>query len=207
VLGAQAAPQEGAMTYIIEVLRQEHRNIEKLLRVLEREFSIFDRGERPDYEVLLAAIDYFKDYPNSCHHPKEDMIFEKLEVRDASATATIGDLEAEHQEGARRLRRVAQTVEAILNDQDLPRQTISDIMRDFIENERQHMAMEERLVFPAALNALRPADWAEIALKLADRFDPLSQLGFEEKFNKLRRTILELEEEAEAERREPRGHA
>jgi hypothetical protein len=34
------------MTYMIEVLRQEHRSIEKLLRVLERELSVFDRGDR-----------------------------------------------------------------------------------------------------------------------------------------------------------------
>ena len=66
------------MTYVIEILRQEHRNIEKLLRVLERELSLFDRGERPDYEVIHAVIDYFTDYPDSCHHPKEDMIFERL---------------------------------------------------------------------------------------------------------------------------------
>src|SRR5215475_10644110 len=66
------------MVDIIQGLRQEHRNIESLLRVLERELSVFDRGERPDYEVVLAVIDYFKDYPDCCHHPKEDMIVEKL---------------------------------------------------------------------------------------------------------------------------------
>ena len=66
------------MTYIIEVLRQEHCNIEKLLSVLERELSVFDRGDRPDYEVVLAVIGYFKDYPDSCHHPKEDIIVEKF---------------------------------------------------------------------------------------------------------------------------------
>ena len=189
------------MTYIVEVLRQEHRNIEKLLWVLERELMAFDRGERPDYEVVLAAIDYFKDYPDSCHHPKEDMIFERLKVRDAAAAATVGDLEAEHQEGARRLRRVAQTIEAVLRDEDLLRHTMHDIMRDFIDHERQHMAKEERLLFPAALNALLPADWAEIALKLTDRRDPLSQPRLEEKFNTLRRNILKLEEEAEEARR------
>ncbi len=59
------------MIKLIEVLRQEHRNMEKLLRVLERELSLFDRGDRPDYEVVLAVIDYFKDYPDSCHHPKK----------------------------------------------------------------------------------------------------------------------------------------
>jgi hemerythrin-like domain-containing protein len=51
------------MTYVVEVLRQEHRNIEKLLGVLERELSVFDRGDRPNYEVVLGVIEYFKDYP------------------------------------------------------------------------------------------------------------------------------------------------
>src|SRR4030095_13006132 len=150
------------MVDIIQGLRQEHRNIESLLRVLERELSVFDRGERPDYEVVLAVIDYFKDYPDSCHHPKEDMIVEKLEARDPVAAATIGDLEAEHQEGATRLRLVAQAVERVLSDQDLVRENVANIIRNFINNERQHMAMEERVVFPAALNALRPQDWADI---------------------------------------------
>jgi hemerythrin-like domain-containing protein len=188
------------MTDFIQVLRQEHRNIESLLCVLERELSVFDRGERPDYEIILAVIDYFKDYPDSCHHPKEDMIVEKLKARDPVAAATCGDLEAEHQEGTKRLRRVAQAVERVLSDQDLLRQNVDNIIRDFINHERQHMAMEERIVFPAALNALRPQDWADIALKLADRYDPFYQPGFEEKFNRLRRNILKMEEEAEAER-------
>src|SRR5262249_7923852 len=112
------------MTYIIEVLRQEHRNIESLLCVLERELSVFDRGDRPDYEVVLAVLDYFKDYPDCCHHPKEDMIVEKLKARDPVATATIADLAGEHQEGTRRLRRVAQAVERVLSDQDLVRQNV-----------------------------------------------------------------------------------
>src|SRR5215467_1294188 len=196
----EAALRESKMTDFIEVLRQEHRNIESLLCVLERELSVFDRGERPDYEVVLAVIDYFKGYPDSCHHPREDMIVEKLKVRDPVAAATIGDLEAEHQEGTKRLRRVGQAVERVLSDQDLVRQNVDDIIRDFINHERRHMAMEERVVFPAALKALRAEDWADIALKLADRYDPFYQPGFEEKFNTLQRNILEMEEEAEAER-------
>jgi hemerythrin-like domain-containing protein len=188
------------MAYMIEVLRQEHRNIESLLGVLERELSVFDRGERPDYEVVLAVIDYFKDYPDSCHHPKEDMIVEKIKARDPAAAATMGDLEAEHQEGTKRLRRVAQAVERVLSDHDLLRQNVDNIIRDFIDHERQHMAMEERVVFPAALKVLRPEDWADVALKMADRSDPFYQWGFEEKFNTLRRNILKMEEEAEAER-------
>ena len=188
------------MTYMIEVLRQEHWNIESLLRVLEQELRVFERGDRPDYEVILAVINYFRDYPDSCHHPKEDLIVGKLKARDPLAAATIGDLEAEHREGAKRLRRVALAVERVLSDQDVLRQTVNDIIRDFIKHERQHMTMEERVVFPAAVDALRPEDWADIAKKLADRDDPFYQPGFEEKFKTLRRNILKMEEEAKAAR-------
>jgi hemerythrin-like domain-containing protein len=194
------SPREGKMTEMIEILHQEHRNIESLLRVLERELSVFDRGGRPDYEVVLAVIDYFEDYPDTCHHPKEDMIVEKLRARDPVAVATIGDLEAEHQAGTKRLRGVAQAVERVLSDQDLVRENVANIIRDFIDHERQHMAKEERVVFPAALNALQPQDWADIALKVADRYDTFHQLGFEEKFNRARRSILKMEEEAQTER-------
>jgi hypothetical protein len=45
---------------IIEILCQEHRNIEKLLQVMEEELTVFDRGERPDYEVFGAIVEFFK---------------------------------------------------------------------------------------------------------------------------------------------------
>ncbi|MFZ0426319.1 MAG: hemerythrin domain-containing protein [Xanthobacteraceae bacterium] len=188
------------MTELIDVLRQEHRNIKKLLKVLERELAVFDRSDRPDYEVLRGVIDYFMDYPDACHHPKEDLIYAKLAVRDRAAVTAVGDLEAEHREGARRLRRVALAVEKVLDDQDLLRRDVDKIVRDFIVHERRHMAKEERLLFPAALKALQPADWADIALQLADRYDPLSAPSVEAKYEALRRTILKLEDEAEAER-------
>lgn len=188
------------MIEMIEVLRDEHRNIEKLLRILDRELRIFDRGDRPDYELMQAIIDYFNHYPDSCHHPKEDLIVEKLKLRDPGAMATMGNLEAEHREQAARLRRVAQAIERVLGDEDLARQSVDNIMRDFVDREREHMTMEERLVFPVALNALYPEDWADIALKLADRYDPLSCPGLEEKFTLLRESILELEADAAVER-------
>jgi hemerythrin-like domain-containing protein len=188
------------MTYMVEILRQEHCNLETLLRVLERELTVFDAGDRPDYEVILAVIDYFKDYPVSCHHPKEDMIFEKLKLRDPVRAAGIGDLEAEHREEAGRLQRVSVAVERVLSDQEVPRKAVDDIIRDFISHERQHMAMEESVLFPAALDALQPEDWVAIGSKLADRDDPFYQPQFERKFAKLRRNILDMEAAAEAER-------
>jgi hemerythrin-like domain-containing protein len=185
---------------VIEILRQEHRNIEKLLLVLEQELNVFARGDRPDYEVVHAIIAYFQVYPDAYHHPLEDEVFEKLKARDSAAAAKIGDLAADHRRGAERLRRVAEAVETVLADQELLRQTVNDIIRDFIEQERRHMAMEERNFFPAAIKALQLQDWGEIASRMTDQSDPLFNEVVEEKFDVVRRHILELEQEAEAER-------
>ena len=188
------------MIEIIEILRQEHRNLEKLLRVMEQELRVFDRGERPDYEVFGAIIEFFKKYPDSCHHPKEDVIYEKFKARDPDRAASISDLQAEHREGAVRLRRVAQAIETVLNDEEVLREDVDRIVRDFIDNERKHIALEEEVVFPAIVDTLQPGDWADVALTLADRYGPPSTADFEEQFSTLRRNILELEEAAVARR-------
>jgi hemerythrin-like domain-containing protein len=190
--------KEGAM--VIEILRQEHRNVEKLLLVLERELGVFARGEHPDYEVIHAVIGYFQVYPNVYHHPLEDMVLEKLKTRDSAAAAKIGDLAADHRRGAERLRRVSQAVESALADRELLRQTINDIIRDFIEDERRHMAMEERDFFPAAVKALQPRDWQDIASRSTDRKNPLFSEVIEERFEVVRSHVWQLEQEAEAER-------
>jgi hemerythrin-like domain-containing protein len=186
------------MIEIIEILRQEHRNIEELLRLMEGELTVFDRGERPDYEIFGAIIEYFKKYPDTCHHPKEDIIYEKFKMRDPSRAASVADLQAEHREGAVRLRRVAQVLHSVLNDQDLLRTSVDRIVRDFIDNERKHIALEEEAVFPAIVDTLQPADWAEVALIIADRYGSPSQADFEEQFGSLRRDILELAQQRQS---------
>jgi hemerythrin-like domain-containing protein len=185
------------MSNIIQILLEEHRNIDKLLLVLEHELEVFDRSEEPDYEILQAVIQYFQDYPESCHHPKEDMVFEKLKVRDSAAANSIGDVEAEHQVETKRLRRLVEAVEEILAGREFLRQTFHDVVHDFIEHQRQHMDKEERLLFPAAVQGLRPDDWAELDARLNDRKDPLFNGVIETKFQALQRTILRWQRETE----------
>src|SRR6202158_1517570 len=185
---------------IIERLSQEHRNIETLLAVLERELEVFDRGDRPDYEVIRAVISYFEVYPEVYHHPQEDLVFAKLKIRDPAAAAKVGNLPHKPQKGQDRLRRARQAVDSILADREMLRQNVDNIVRDFIEHERRHIMMEDRDFFPAALKALEPQDWTEIASALTNHEDPLFSEAAEETFGALRTRILQLEQEAEAER-------
>src|SRR5260370_18058300 len=185
---------------IIERLSQEHRNIERLLAILEQELEVFDRGDRPDYEVIRGVVSYFEVYPEVYHHPQEDLVFAKLRIRDPAAAVKVGNLAREHQKGAERLRRVAQAVDSVLADREVLRQDVNNIIRDFIEHERHHIMMEDRDFFPAAVKVLEPQDWTEIASAVTGHKDPLFSDVVEERFDALRAHILRLEQEAEAER-------
>jgi hemerythrin-like domain-containing protein len=186
---------------IVELLTGEHRNIEKLLAVLEHELEVFDSGDRPDYEVIRAIISYFQVYPKEFHHPQEDMVFAKLMLRDPAAAAKVGDLAGEHDKLARHLQRVAEAIDAVLSDREMLRETVDAIIRDFIERERRHMAMEDRYFFPAAAKSLHPQDWTEIASAVNRREDPLFSEVAEQRFDAVRAHILQLEQESEAERK------
>ena len=188
------------MPKIIEILLQEHQNIEKLLLVLERELAIFDRSERADYEILQTIIHYFQDYPASCHHPKEELIFEKLKARDPIAAKNFGDVEGDHELEVQRLRSFERAVDAVLADQEFLRENFHLAVHDFVEHQRRHLEKEERLLFPAAVKALQREDWAEIDGRLDDRKDPLFNSVVEARFQNLQKTILRWERETEESR-------
>lgn len=136
---------------IIERLSQEHRNIRKLLAILEREFETFDTGQRPDCEVIRSIISYFEIYTEVYHHPQEDLVYAKLKNRDPAAAKQIGNLAREHRKGVNRLRKVAEAIAFVLSGREGLRQNVDTVVGEFIEHERRHMMMEDQEFFPQRL--------------------------------------------------------
>lgn len=171
----------------------------RVLNALEHQLAIFDRGEQPDYDVLLASAEYFTGFPNRRHHPKEDLIFRKLKIMDPAAAESIGDLEAEHEELAGLAGHFREGVENILEDVEVPRKAFDAMLRHFIRDQRRHIQMEEEIIFPLALRVLGPRDWAEIEAQVAKEEDPLFGAETSRGFEALLRHILKWEQEDEAE--------
>jgi hemerythrin-like domain-containing protein len=188
------------MTEVFERLHDEHRIIEKLLLVLEQELAVFDRRERPDYEILQAVVRFFEDYSASGHDVKERIVFDVLKARDPEAGAMIGGLETEHGQDAYRLQRLEHVLTGILTDHDVPRQALDDAVHDFIRHARYQIDFEERVLFPAALKALRPEDWAGIEAQLSDGRRLSSNAATQERFRVLSECILQWEQAEQAAR-------
>ena len=183
------------MATIIEQIRDEHRSMTKLLDALERQIGVFSEGGQPDYEVILGAIDYFLDYPDRCHHPKEDLLARKI-LEGTDTAGPLQKLEAQHEELGILTRRFAQLVRRVLDEAELSRTDLTRAATEFIATQRHHMEMEEEHFLPLAESALRPEDLAALHSELTAEADPLMDPDDEARYASLRDAILSWEAEA-----------
>lgn len=185
------------MSEVIRILRREHANMATLVKTLEWQLGEFERGGSPDYELIRSALDYFLSFPDLYHHPKEDMVYARLCQRDPDAARLIGDLRREHETLAARTREVSAGVIAVLDNAQVPRESLARWARAFIELQRTHMQMEEEVFFPAALKALTEADWRALENEMRREEDPLFGDSVGRRFEALRTSILKWQTEAE----------
>ncbi len=178
------------MTDILDAIQEEHVNMAKMLNALERQLAVFDAGETPDYDIVRGVADYCLDFPDLYHHPKEDLVFERLEARDPAAAAEIGDLRSEHRELRTQTLRLQEAIAAVLGDLEVPRGRFDEALRAFLDAYRLHMNKEERAFLPAARRVLSAADLAEIQDRLDRPEDPLFGARSEQRFAALREDIL-----------------
>jgi hemerythrin-like domain-containing protein len=183
------------MTNIIQQIRDEHKNMAKLLDAFERQIAVFNDGGKPDYEVLVGVIDYFLDYPDRCHHPKENLLARKILEGASDAVGPLRKLEAQHEELGILTRRFSQLLRRVLDEAELPRNDLTRAAKEFIATQRQHMEMEEEHFLPLAEFALSRNDLAALDSEFLAETDPLLDPDTEARYATLRTAILTWEAE------------
>lgn len=174
--------------------------MESVLLVLEQEVALFDRTERPDFEIIAGVIDFFQCYPAQCHRPKEDLLFARIKARSPESAAAVADIEAEQGQAARHLETFARLIESIVNEREIERTAIDAAARAFAAHQRRHMEIEERVLLPAALASLQAEDWAELDARLADTGKPVCDRASEARLEQLKQRIARWEREDQADR-------
>jgi hemerythrin-like domain-containing protein len=161
------------MVQIIDQLRRDHRNMRVLLDIIEEEMNAYRNGRVPDFDLLRMIAEYTLDYPNLVHHPKEDLVFDRLVMRDPAAKAVIGRLVHEHEELSELTRRFAAAISNAAHDLELSREWLDALAREYLLANRMHMQTEETNFLPRAAAILTDQDWIEIEQKAAHTEDPM----------------------------------
>lgn len=182
------------MTNIIQELRIEHTNMKQLLKILEDQIGIFEIAGQPDYTTAQDIILYFLDFPDQCHHPKENFLAQKLLELSPKGAEFLHQLPELHEELGGLTQNMAKVIRRVLNEAELPREDVSRAVEEFINSQRQHIDMEEASFLPLAEHVLSEADLEELESEIFQREDPLFAPKVEEHFAMLRDHILRWQE-------------
>jgi len=182
------------MTNIIQELRIEHTNMKQLLKILEDQIGIFGIAGQPDYTTAQDIILYFLDFPDQCHHPKENLLAQKLLDLSPKGAEFLRQLPELHEELGALTQNMAKVIRRVLNEAELPREDVSRAVEEFINSQRQHIDMEEASFLPLAEHVLSEADLEELESEIFQREDPLFAPKVEEHFAMLRDHILRWQE-------------
>ncbi|HKY94448.1 MAG TPA: hemerythrin domain-containing protein [Kiloniellales bacterium] len=175
---------------IIEELHVEHRTMARLLDLLDRQVSRFERSAEPDYALMQQIVDYFLDFPDRYHHPKEDLLAKLMIERAPARAEPLRGLAGKHEELGLLTRRFQRLLQRVLDEAELPRQQVVRAAREFIASQRYHMEGENRDFLPLAQEVLRAGDLERLDYELFGKQDPLQETKEGAPFAKVRDALL-----------------
>lgn len=179
------------MSTHIQKWKTEHTNYRKLLTLLETRAQQFSGGERPEYELMSDVIYYMTQYPDRFHHPREDVAFKALLERDPGAKPVVDELTGQHEAIARSGAALSEDLSAAAADAIVARATIEADVQGYVALMREHMAQEERDVFPRLSRSLTDADWFVVDSAIHFKADPLFDEHVEQRFQAIHRQIAD----------------
>jgi hemerythrin-like domain-containing protein len=140
---------------------------------------------------------YIKAFPETLHHPKEDAhLFRKLRARTHDFDATLDELERQHVEGHQLVEELGRSIAAYETDPKGGFAQFAATVERFATSQMEHMALEVKVIIPAARRHLSEADWVEIGSAFAGNSDPRFSVDNDEEFRQLFARIMNLAPES-----------
>ena len=175
------------MASVIQDLHQDHRNIHELLGLLARELDAVDDVSGGDFELMRDIMIYMTRYPDQAHHPKENLMFERMRERGVGSDTerTIEKLLREHVALAEKGNVFRDMLIGVVDGALVERDTLVATGRDYAEFLSYHAHLEDETVFVEAVEMLDDEDWSAIGRVFEARSDPVFGPVVQEEFRVL----------------------
>lgn len=158
----------------VTTLCEEHRYMSLLLDTLEEKIKGDDQIPAADYFLINDVVRYMHEYPDAVHHPTEDLLFEKLIVRDPSTKTIVQNVQRDHQKLTSDTDRILKLLDTAEREQSLETaDAVRVACKLYVDRLRAHMQKEESELFSRSISCLAPRDWKVIERRLNDVDDPL----------------------------------
>lgn len=173
----------------LRIIKDEHRKLWRIAITVDQVLDDMQAEGKVDGAFLGSVFDYFEQFVDDCHHPKEDdYLFRLLRQRSPEAAALLDRLEAEHRDAPANLKGLRNKL-ALAESRRLPVSDLAEALRGYLAGLKEHVRIEEKEIFPLAAAALTAADWQEIDTAFLNNADPAfgtqAQAGFRELFHRV----------------------
>ncbi len=177
------------MTGILESLRHDHVNMAVISSLAFHELAKIEAGQTAELDLLEDIMCYVTGYPDTHHHPTEDILFERLKLRVPEAADDVDAILFEHQRMIASGTRFLDLIRAAKNEVVIARDDIVLTGRASFTLLERHMSIEERQLFPLAQHKLTVEDWEQLGERIEQRPDSLFDVPLDNYYRCLRNRI------------------
>jgi hemerythrin-like domain-containing protein len=174
---------------ILNHLRNEHLNINSLLRILERQLESIRIGDRPDYFLMHDIARYLTYFSDHYHHPFEDMIYTRLADKHQKFLTIVSEIGRQHHQIALKGTELRELIGGIIKGSIISRETIFGDGSGYINIYRSHMQTEEEELFGPLSANLTPGDWEDLISTFQWRPDPINADDVSREYQNLKEYI------------------
>ena len=152
-----------------EILMDEHRVIERVLGVLEIAAGRAEHGDPVRPGLFLDAADFIMNFADGSHHHKEEGVLFKVLI-DAGMPLEGGPIAvmlSEHEQARAYTRGLREAAERWEQGDDLGRNQVAQAATSYAMLLRQHIAKEDRILFPLADQTIPPSKHDQLVADFA----------------------------------------
>ncbi|OIO55053.1 MAG: hypothetical protein COX57_01875 [Alphaproteobacteria bacterium CG_4_10_14_0_2_um_filter_63_37] len=146
------SPQKGVAMKLTELLRQEHRTIERMLNVLDHWCVAIRGGEPVDGQAALRGVGWLVEYADHWHHHKEEqLLFSAMEAAGVPREGgPLGVMLFEHDNGRKYLEAMGAAAQQIAAGERGGGEAFCRAVRQYTFLIGQHILKEDRVLYPMA---------------------------------------------------------
>ncbi|HPI93769.1 MAG TPA: hemerythrin domain-containing protein [Deltaproteobacteria bacterium] len=131
-------------------LMWEHRLIEQIIPLMQKEILSIRNDRRTDIVFIERAVDFFRTYADRTHHGKEeDILFAELEKKPLTEVhrRIMGELQKEHVIARGNVRALIEARQAFLEGDNGMQEKIAVHMTNLVELYPRHIEKEDKAFF------------------------------------------------------------
>lgn len=173
------------MHKILEKLKRDHRNLEKILTLLTTHLDHFFAGSDSNFDLIIELMEYLEAFADQGHHRLENIIFEVAMERMEDHRVLFECLGKQHKDLDYLTRTFRQSLEGVIHETVMSREELETQGREYIALQHLHLDVEEREAFPLLNAGLTKDEWECISANMPKYDDPVFGTPDQKQFQNL----------------------